>query len=153
MTDKPAPIFLDTNILVRFALKSAPFHQEIRKVIGDFWKDNVDLWISRQVMREMASVITRPQTYARPLTSQTAAQEIRALPASFFVADETIGVSDKLLELMEQHPMGGKQVHDANIVATMQVHGITRLFTLNTADFMRFSKLITVITLEELLSS
>lgn len=52
---------------------------------------------------------------------------------------------------MEQHPMSGKQVHDANIVATMQANGISRLLTLNPVDFTRSSKLITVMTIDQLL--
>ncbi len=41
--------------------------------------------------------------------------------------------------------MGGKQVHDANIAATMLAHGITRLLTFNVADFQRFAGLIELI--------
>ena len=37
---------------------------------------------------------------------------------------------------------GGKQTHDANIVATMLAHGETRLLTFNAADFRRFDALI-----------
>jgi predicted nucleic acid-binding protein len=40
------------------------------------------------------------------------------------------------------------EVHDANIVATMQVYGVRHLLTHNTADFARFSHLITVVPLE-----
>ena len=40
---------------------------------------------------------------------------------------------------------GGKQVHDANIVATMIAHGETRLLTFNESDFRRFGSLIEVV--------
>ena len=40
--------------------------------------------------------------------------------------------------------IGGKQVHDANIVATIQVYDLRRLLTRNTADFARFAALIQV---------
>ena len=39
---------------------------------------------------------------------------------------------------------GGKQVHDANIVATMLAFDVPRLITYNGADFQRFAGLITV---------
>jgi hypothetical protein len=35
-------------------------------------------------------------------------------------------------------PLGRRQVHDANIVASMLAHGETRLLTFNAADFTRF---------------
>ncbi|MEH2170887.1 MAG: hypothetical protein V7K41_30400 [Nostoc sp.] len=49
---------------------------------------------------------------------------------------------------MEEIFSGGKQVHDANIVATMLVYGIPQLLTHNTSDFARFSGLITVLPLQ-----
>ena len=60
---------------------------------------------------------------------------------------ENDAVVAALLTLVERIPMAGKQVHDANIVATMQTHGITRLLTHNTADFARFAGLIIVVPL------
>lgn len=46
-------------------------------------------------------------------------------------------VAETLIALCRAIPMGGKQVHDANIVATMLAHGTRRLPTFNTADFRR----------------
>ena len=43
-------------------------------------------------------------------------------------------------------PVGGKQVHDANIVATMLAHGERRLLTLNTGDFRRYGGRIELVT-------
>ena len=43
---------------------------------------------------------------------------------------------------------GGKQVHDANIVATMRVHSVPRLLTHNVRDFARFGAVIEVVPLE-----
>ena len=63
------------------------------------------------------------------------------------VSDETAPVIAQLLAMLAQVPCGGKQVHDANIVATMLVCGVSRLLTHNTADFARFSPWITVIPL------
>jgi predicted nucleic acid-binding protein len=38
----------------------------------------------------------------------------------------------------------GKQIHDANIVATMLAHGILTLLTDNIGDFVRWGHLIDV---------
>jgi hypothetical protein len=35
-------------------------------------------------------------------------------------------------------PFGGKQVHDANLIATLFSYGLEPLVTVNTADFVRF---------------
>jgi hypothetical protein len=54
----------------------------------------------------------------------------------------------RLLQLLTQFQIGGKQVHDANIVATMLGHGIDQVLTHNVNDFVRFSPWITVLPLE-----
>jgi hypothetical protein len=52
-----------------------------------------------------------------------------------------------MLELARAVPLGGKQVYDANIVATMLVNRIEELFTNNTKDFERFETYIRLIPL------
>jgi predicted nucleic acid-binding protein len=81
------------------------------------------------------------------------AGRVRNFLPFFQIADETGAVGDQLLSLMETVPLGGKQIHDANIAATMLAYGIPKLFTLNIVDFVRFTPQITVVTLEDLLQN
>lgn len=37
--------------------------------------------------------------------------------------------------------MKGKQAHDANVVAVMLAHGVTRLLTRNGRDFARYDEI------------
>jgi hypothetical protein len=46
--------------------------------------------------------------------------------------------------LVNKVPSGGKQIHNANIVATMLAFDIPQLITYNVVDFQRFAGLITV---------
>jgi predicted nucleic acid-binding protein len=54
-------------------------------------------------------------------------------------------VWDRLVMLSRRYPFAGRQVHDANIVATMLAHGERRLLTFNGGDFRRFARLIAVV--------
>ena len=78
---------------------------------------------------------------------RTAVTRVRYFQTHFRVAEDGPDVTQRLLALVEQIPMDGKQIHDATIVATMQAHGINHLLTHNTADFARFTHLITVVPL------
>ncbi len=64
---------------------------------------------------------------------------------AFNIIDDRPPVFDRLLELLAAHPGGGKQVHDANLVATMLSSGITRVLTYNGSDLRRFGGLIEII--------
>ena len=53
-------------------------------------------------------------------------------------------VYEVLLALLDEISCGGEQVHDANIVAMMLVHGVDTLVTINSGDFVRFEELVRV---------
>ncbi|MDM3845145.1 MAG: VapC toxin family PIN domain ribonuclease [Aphanizomenon gracile PMC638.10] len=108
----------------------------------------MEMWISRQTLREYLSGMTRRSdlTGTIPITSLVA--DVKYFSSYFHVAENTALVTERLLKLMTEINIGGKQVHDANIVATMLVYGIPRLLTHNIGDFARFSELITILSLE-----
>lgn len=55
-------------------------------------------------------------------------------------------MADRLLALVDEIDCLGKQLHDANVVATMLAHGIDTLVTLNAADFARYEQHVSVLT-------
>lgn len=55
----PDKIFLDTNILVYLANEDSPFHLRSVEKFKEIAAKS-ELWISRQVLREYAVVMTRP---------------------------------------------------------------------------------------------
>ena len=143
--------FIDTNVLLRANNDTLPLHRQADHLIKTVRHDGYELWISRQIIREYLAQITRPGFLATPLTIEQTESHINVMRAVFKIADETEQVTTQLLALLKAYPTGGKQVHDANIVATLQAYNLTHLFTLNPVDFVRFANLITVVTLEELL--
>jgi predicted nucleic acid-binding protein len=137
-------LFIDTNILVYANVQTAPLHEQALKAIKAAHQTGRPLWVSRQVLREFVATRTRPQAFAKPSPIQVVIERVRYLEQHFQVADDTAAVTGQLLELMGNYPIGGKQVHDANIVSTMLVYGIPCLLTHNTKDFGRFSDMVTV---------
>lgn len=146
-------VFLDTNVLLRANVAEAPLHDEALTAIKTLRARGDTLWISRQVLREFMATLTRPQTFAAPRPVATIADRVRYFQTHFWIADDTSAVTERLLVLLQTIPVGGKQVHDANIVATMQAYGIGHLLTLNTADFARFSPYVAVLSLQDVLQS
>ncbi len=57
---------------------------------------------------------------------------------------EDAKVANRLAELLEETKSSGKQVRDANVVATMLVHGVGTVVTLNTGDFAGFGQHVQV---------
>ena len=49
--------------------------------------------------------------------------------------DESENVAKSLAKLVTECNLRGTRIHDANVAATMQMHGISNLVTANTKDF------------------
>ena len=138
------PVFIDTNVLVYAARTLAAQHAAAVAAFEAVAQRPASLWISRQVIREYLAAMTRPQPGMATLPVIEALIDAKRLEQRFNVADETSMVTGHLLQLLDQIPAAGKQVHDANIVATMLAHGIRHLLTFNVADFRRFEPLIAI---------
>lgn len=142
-------IFIDTNILIYANLAQSPFHNQAIAHLREFENNELDLYVSRQVLREYLAAMTRPGVLTDEIPVSSLVRDVRGFEASLIVLDDEPEVTARLLETLEQNSVAGKQIHDANIVATMLVHKIPSLLTHNTADFKRYKKIITVIPLVE----
>ena len=138
-------MFIDTNVLVNSRVPGAPHHDAARAGLERAFRDPEPLRISRQVIREYLSVVTRPQTWPVAITREQALEDVSRLTRSFQVLEDGPAVTELLVELCRDIPAGGRQIHDANIVATMLARGERRLLTFNTADFRRYSERIELV--------
>ena len=141
-----AKAFIDTNILLRALIPQMSLHSECEALVEQLWADDIELWISRQVIREYLVQATHPQTIKPPLTVDQVSSQIVTIRSLFRVADDTDSVTTHLMTLLRTHPTTGKQVHDANVVATMLAYGIDTLATLNIDDLKRFADVISLRT-------
>jgi predicted nucleic acid-binding protein len=139
--------FVDTNILIFAHLSLSPFHRAAITRLQELDSGGAELWISRQILREYLSAMTKPGVLTGSIPIPSLLSDVRYFTARFRIAEDGPAVTNNLLTLTETIPLLGKQVHDANIIATMQAYDISKLITHNTADFTRFSSLITVFPL------
>ncbi len=138
-------MFIDTNVLVHAAAPGAPDRERARAALARSAAAGEPIRISRQILREFVAVITRPQLWAQAKTPSEAGSAALVITRDFEILEDGPLVWDKLVELCGRFAFGGRQVHDANIVATMLAHGERRLLTFNGADFQRFAPLIEVV--------
>jgi predicted nucleic acid-binding protein len=110
-------------------------------------RDGHPLWLSRQVLREYLAVMSRPGALSAPVPIASLIRDVQTFQSQFLVAEDGPVVTQHLLHLLSTIACAGKQIHDANIVATMLAQGVSKLLTHNVADFNRFAAHITVIPL------
>ena len=142
-------MFIDTNVLVMARILEAPDHETARKSLEKAFHGHEPLRISRQVIREYLVVVTRPQTWPVAMTREEALDDVGRLLDSFEVLEDGPVVTELLMALCREVSVGGRQIHDANIVATMLAYGERRLLTFNTSDFIRYGGRIELVTIQD----
>lgn len=144
----PVRVMLDTNVLLAATDEGRPEHRDALSVLNDWAAADAGLCVSGQVLREYLTVATRPaDSNGLGLKLPDAVANVRAIRERTTLLAEDSRVADRLLGLLADVECLGKQVHDANLVATMLVHGIPAIVTANQADFARFERHISLIRL------
>ena len=141
-------MFVDTNVLVAARFMTAPAHVAACRCLDRAGDSEEPLHISRQIVREYLVVATRSQIWSKPLVMDDALKDATGLISSFTVLEDSPDVMAALIALCREVPVAGKQIHDANIAATMLAHGERRLLTLNAKDFRRYGGRIELVDLE-----
>jgi predicted nucleic acid-binding protein len=131
-------IFLDTNILVYATNDASVFHQQaqaaLRRVAGE------TLFVSAQVLREYANVMTTHSALTRPVVARNIAR-FRAMTVLY----DTPESLERWEQLREQFTVSGRNVYDCNIAATMLTNNVPHILTHNVQDFTRYKSLMTVL--------
>jgi predicted nucleic acid-binding protein len=144
----PDRVMLDTNVLLAATDESRAEHRDALMVLNDWASVRTDLCTSGQVLREYLAVATRPaENNGLGLNLTDALGNVRAIRERTTLLAENSKVADRLLGLLADVECTGKQVHDANLVATMLVHGVSAMMTMNLADFARFAGQVSLIRL------
>jgi predicted nucleic acid-binding protein len=145
-------VLLDTNIMARCVEPGhTQFQVAIDAVAALRAKQDV-LCLVPQVVYEFWVVGTRPiAVNGLGRTAAEMAGELLALRKLFVFLDDVPGIFAQWEKLVTTTGILGKGAHDARLVASMLVHGVTHLLTFNDQDFARFPG-ITVLTPKVVLS-
>ncbi|WP_339813099.1 PIN domain-containing protein [uncultured Imperialibacter sp.] len=139
-------ILLDANILVASKQPSHPDHVSVTDTLIRLKAEGANLSICPQVIYEFYVVATRPaDKRGFGLAPDVASKEINDLLSVYTLIPDKEDLFDNWKQLVAEHAVSGKNAHDTRIVAFMVSHGITRLFTMNSKDFVRFNSKITLI--------
>jgi len=127
-------VLIDTNILIYATLENDPRSERSRELL--LAKGGQDRFTSVQNLAEMYPNLTGPKMERPddPAIARAKIQSIASLP-SVQVLPLTGDVQSVALELCEKYGITRQRYYDAQIAATMVVHGIRTLLTENAGDF------------------
>lgn len=141
---KKSKIFLDTNILIYLKFSNLPFHSETASVFSKLMNNQNSFCISTQVLREYISSCTRENFH---LNYEDVLSDCTDFTNYFELFEDSKEIAKNLFEICKKYKIKGKQVHDANIVATMKINQIQYILTANINHFKRFMDEIEIISI------
>jgi predicted nucleic acid-binding protein len=131
--------FVDANVLVYAALKDDPRNEAAKNLLANTAQGV--LHISPQILAEFYSTITSSKRVSMPYKPSQAVEFMETLLGYEHVVVLPISQETSLrwISLLKTTEVKGPLVFDFLIVATMLIHGVTKLFTYNAGDFKGFT--------------
>ena len=143
---RPDRVMLDAFVLLAATDEGRAEHHDALTIMNEWAAGGPTLYTSGQILREYLAVATRPAGQnGLGLKPADAVGNVRAIRERTAFPAEDARVADRQLGLLAEAESGDKQVHDANVVATMLAHGVGTVVTMNVTDFARFERYVSLV--------
>jgi len=132
-------VLVDTNILLRRIQPDHVHHALAIDSVARLLAAGEQVYFTLQNISEFWNVMTRPAAANGLGFSPTfALSEVGKIEAVLTLLPDSPAVYEEWKRLVATYAVIGAKVHDARLVAVMNVHGVRRILTFNTGDFARF---------------
>lgn len=130
----------DTNVFLRLARRNDPQRQLALEALRSLRSRAEVLCFTPQVLSEFWNVCTRPASSrgGLGLSLTETERKARLIERYFRLLPDSLATFQEWRRLVVTHSVEGVEVHDAKLVASMNVYGITHLLTFNVTDFQRY---------------
>jgi predicted nucleic acid-binding protein len=134
---------LDTNVLVYAADETSPFHPAAKAIREKGLRGEISLCICPQVLTEFFAIVTDSKRVSNPRTQEEAQIEIVKYTHSenFLKIYPGSKILEGILDLLKKYKVTKQEIFDLQLVATMLSNNVTRLYTYNKDDFIKFKEI------------
>jgi predicted nucleic acid-binding protein len=135
------PGLVDANVLVYAFDTKAPQHAASRTLLDAARTGATTLYVTSQVICEFYSIVTNARRVLKPRTSADALTAISEMLGFLRVLPVPITAVDELMDLLRRRPVTGGEIFDLQILATMKLNAVLRIYTFNIDDFKPFQEI------------
>jgi predicted nucleic acid-binding protein len=130
----------DTNVLLRSIQRDSPRLRSLaRDALKAIYRRGDSVCIFPQNLIELWSVSTRPlDVNGLGLSLLETGRNVARCESFFTVLPETPAIFPEWRRLVTAFGVSGVKVHDARLVAAMNVHAVKNILTFDVEDFRRY---------------
>lgn len=137
-----ASCLVDTNILLRISRRTDPQHKLVDSALARLAGQGTTLYFTPQNIAELWNAMTRPVVRnGLGLSVMDADLVVQTIESGMSFLPDNEAVYREWRKIVVQFGVSGVQVHDARLAASMYVHRVDHILTLNVADFSRYTGL------------
>lgn len=129
---------LDANILVYALFVDSEHHERCRTLLVRASNRECGFCVTSQVLAEFFSVVTNPKRVSVAKTPEEALAALEAILAmpGVCILPTPVDVARRWIEILRNRPVSGGRIFDLQLAATMLANQVSRIYTLNRADFV-----------------
>ena len=132
-------VLVDTNVLLRRTQPTHESHSLAVESVARLLAGGEPVYFTLQNISEFWNVVTRPvANNGLGFSTALALGEVEKIERVLTFLADPAAIYGEWKRLVVQHGVLGVKVHDARLVAAMNVHGVRRILTFNTDDFTRY---------------
>jgi predicted nucleic acid-binding protein len=132
-------VLVDTNVLLRRTQPDHPSYAVAVDSVAKLLASGDPAYVTAQNIAEFWNVATRPAaSNGLGLSVELTLREIDKIEDLLTLLPESPASYAEWKRLVVKHSVLGSKVHDTRLVAAMNVHGIRKILTFNTGDFLRY---------------
>jgi len=130
---------VDTNVLLRRSQPDHTLYSIAVESVAQLLATGEPVFFTLQNIAEFWNVVTRPaESNGFGLPPSVAAAEVEKIERLLTLLPDVPAIYPEWKRLVTRHAVAGVKVHDARLVAAMNVHGVQRLLTFDPGDFIRY---------------
>ena len=132
-------VLVDTNVLLRRTQPGHGSHGAAVESVARLLSTGEPVHFTLQNISEFWNVITRPvANNGLGFSAAVAAAEVVKIERVLTFLPDVPTICGEWKRLVTLHGVMASKVHDARLVAAMNVHGVRRILTFNVDDFVRY---------------
>ena len=131
-------VLVDTNILLRRIQPDHVHHALAIDSVARLIETGEQVHFTLQNISEFWNVMTRPiAVNGLGFSPAFALDEVTKIEKALTLLPDSPAAYEEWKRLVSIHAVSGAKMHDARLVAVMNVHGVRRILTFNASDFVR----------------
>jgi predicted nucleic acid-binding protein len=138
-------VLIDTNVLLRSAQPAHPLCQQATHAVSKLIRQGDSVLFCPQNIAEFWNVATRPlDRNGLGFSLEQAFREVSNIELLLTMLPEIPAIYTAWKQIVSEHRVQGVKVHDARLVAIMNVYAVESVLTFNDADFKRYSRITSI---------